>query len=85
VKNLEEQLRAETRKSKCLWAQKCDQLLTHERQIEGRGMKIASLQAKLEETTKYSEVKQRSKAEPSGSTHPVISLRQPEELWNSSE
>jgi len=53
-------------------------LLTHEREIEDRNLKI-------EEITKYSEVKQRSEAEPSGSTSPVVGQRQHEELQNSSE
>ena len=83
VKKLEEQIRAETRS--VLLSTEVNHLLIHEREIEGRDMKIASQQAKLEETTKYSEVKQRSEAEPSGSTCPVFGLRQSELLWNSSE
>ena len=38
--HLEEQLRTETNKARCLWIQKCELLLTHESEIEERDLKI---------------------------------------------
>ena len=53
MKKLEERLRAEASKSKRLWSQKCEQLLTHEMEIEERDTKIVILQKKLDEVTKH--------------------------------
>ena len=38
--HLEERLRTETNKARCLWIQKCELLLTHESEIEERDLEI---------------------------------------------
>ena len=51
VKNLEDALKIESSKSKRLWVQKCEQLLTHEAELEEKDLEIARLRARVEEFT----------------------------------
>ena len=51
MKKLESSLKTETSKSKRLWMQKCEQLLTHESELVERDQEITRLRLKLKELT----------------------------------
>ena len=51
MKNLEDALKAESNKSKRLWIQKCEQLLSHESEVEEKELEIARLRSVVEELT----------------------------------